>query len=158
MFQEALLKALQKVCIQMKLINILTTGTTSIPSPTTITSTILTQCRKKQNPAYQLVAMETIGSVVSVLEVDVFSEFSEIAFPILLPVSTCVCIHALLHHINFSHSQQPVIKESRQRRRRRRRKRGKQLHWDYCSEKRQLKLWGRHGPHVQRHKVGVCWL
>lgn len=87
------MKALQKVCIQMKLINVLTTGTTSLPPPSTVTSTILTQCRKKQKPAYQIVAMETIGSVVSVLEVDVFSELSEIAFPILLPVSTCICVH-----------------------------------------------------------------
>lgn len=91
--QEALLKALHKVCIQMKLINILNSKTTTLTSPTTITSTILAQCRKKQQPAYQLVAMETIGGVVSSLEVDVFSEFSEIALPILLPVSKIVYIH-----------------------------------------------------------------
>lgn len=94
-FQEALLKALHKVCIQMKLINVLTSKTTTLNSPMTITSTILAQCRKKQKPAYQLVAMETIGGVVSSLEVDVFSELSEIAFPILLPVSKImyVCVH-----------------------------------------------------------------
>lgn len=98
--QEALLKALHKVCIQMKLINILTSNTTTLTSPTTITSTILAQCRKKQQPAYQLVAMETIGGVVSSLEVDVFSELSEIAFPILLPVSKIVyvCVHSHVYH------------------------------------------------------------
>ena len=85
--QEALLQALQKVCLQMKLTALSTTGTASLPTPHTITSSLLTQCRKKQNPAYQTVAMETLGGVASTLEVDIFSEFSEIAFTILLPVS-----------------------------------------------------------------------
>ena len=85
--QEALLQALQKVCVQMKLTTLSTTGTASLPTPHTITSSLLTQCRKKQNLTYQTIAMETLGGVASTLEVDIFSEFIEIAFAILLPVS-----------------------------------------------------------------------
>ena len=84
--QEALLQALQKVCVQMKLTTLSTAVTSSLPTPLTITSSLLTQCRKKQNPAYQAVAIETLGGVASALEADVFSEFSELAFAILFPV------------------------------------------------------------------------
>lgn len=50
--------------------------------------------------------METIGGVASALEVDVFSEFSEIAFPILLPVGWCV--DALPYHSSSLFPQQPT--------------------------------------------------
>lgn len=60
-------------------------GTDDLPSPHTITTSLLTQCKKKQT-AYQVVAMETTGEVASALQVDIFSEFADIALPILTPV------------------------------------------------------------------------
>ena len=84
--QESLLLALRKVCVHMKMATLVTNSTSSLPSPHTITSVLLTQCRKKQNRTYQTVAIETLGGLVSTLEVDVLSEFCEIAYPLILPV------------------------------------------------------------------------
>ena len=91
--QESLLRALKKVCVQMKHLTLVHSSVatpstaTSLPGPTpsTITTSLLAQCRKKQNHTYRVVAIETLGGVASALEVDVFSEFSVIASPILLP-------------------------------------------------------------------------
>ena len=74
----------------MKLATLVTGSTSSLPSPHTVTSALLSQCRKRQNIAYRGVAIQTLGAVASTLEVDVFSEFSEIAFPILLPVRVVI--------------------------------------------------------------------
>lgn len=85
--KEALLKALQKVCNHMKLASLRAEATTSspLPPPSTITTALLAQCHKKQNTVYQTIAIETLGAVVTTLEVDVVQSFSEIAFPILIP-------------------------------------------------------------------------
>ena len=101
--QEALLKALRKVCTHVKMATLITstaTSTSSLPSPIIITTALLTQCRKKQDHTYQAAAMETLGGVASTLEVDVFAEFSKISFPVLLPVRISLmaspCQHIML--------------------------------------------------------------
>ena len=65
----------------------MTTPTDIVTTPTDITTALLVQCRKKQNHTYQMVAIETLGGVASTLQIDVFSEFIDIATPILIPVS-----------------------------------------------------------------------
>ena len=72
------------MCVRNKAV-ISSPSTADLPSPHTITASLLTQCKKKQI-AYQVVAMDTMGEVASALQVDIFSEFVDIALPILTPV------------------------------------------------------------------------
>ncbi len=70
-------------------------ATPTSPVPDQIASAVLAQCRKK-DVAYKTAALECLGDVLEVLEVDVFSQlFEEIVSPILKQVSLPAFTHTM---------------------------------------------------------------